>query len=289
MEKNSCSLKLANEKPNHSHFGNGLSFYCSILDEICQEEDIKIQWLSNNWLALLEKNGQHKFIMGHKFDINSAIAAAIADDKYATFDVLRQAKIPVIEHALLYEPGDLERHAENHNSLDYVETYLAEHDNHIVIKPNNGARGINVFQIITPDQIPPVLKKIFHQSYSASMCPFYDILREFRVILLDNEARLVYDKVRGKDWRFNLQQGARAVDVEDEGLRRYLVELAQRAARALGLRFCSVDIIETAEHERLVMEINSGVMTEHYLEQHPDKYDKVKHIYRDAVRAMFRP
>ncbi len=62
---------------------------------------------------------------------------------------------------LLYEPGDLERHAENRNSLDYVETYLAEHDNHIVIKPNNGARGINVFQIITPDQIPPVLKKIF--------------------------------------------------------------------------------------------------------------------------------
>ena len=51
------------------------------------------------------------------------------------------------------------------------------------------------------------------------------------VILLDNEARLVYDKVRGKDWRFNLQQGARAVDVEDEGLRKYLVELAQRAAR----------------------------------------------------------
>ena len=43
-------------------------------------------------------------------------------------------KIPVIEHAPLYEPGDLERHAENRNSLDYVETYLAEHDNHIVIK-----------------------------------------------------------------------------------------------------------------------------------------------------------
>lgn len=287
MEKNSCPLKLANEKPNHSHFGNGLSFYCSILDEICQEEDIKIQWLSNDWLALLEKNGQRKFIMGHKFDLNPAIAGAIADDKYATFDVLRQAKIPVIEHALLYEPSNLEQHAEGRNSLDYVEKYLAEHDDHIVIKPNNGARGINVFQITAPDQIPPALKRVFHQSYSASMCPFYDMSHEYRVILLDGEARLVIDKIRGKDWRFNLQQGARSVDVEDEGLRRCLVELARQAAGALGLRFCSVDIIETAEHERLVMEINSGVMTEHYLEQHPDKYAEIKQIYWDAVKRMF--
>ena len=267
--------------------GEKRSFYYDILNDICQESGIKILWLSNNWLAVLEKDDVRKLVMGHKFDLNSAVASATADDKYATFEVLRQAKLPIIQHALLYEPGNMAHFVEGRNSLDYIKNYLIEHSNHIVIKPNNGTCGTNVLQIRKPEEILPAIEKIFHQSYSASMCPFYEVLHEYRVVLLDEEARLVYKKERGEDWRFNLQKGARAVKVSDQALKENLGALAKRAAKALGLRFCSVDIIETTSREWLIMEVNSGVMIERYLRQNPAEYAKVRQIYADAVKKMF--
>lgn len=269
-----------------THFGNGLSQYTKILNEICLAEGIEITWVSNHWTAILEKAHERHFIMGHKFDLNPGVAELIADDKFATFEVLTHSLVPVAEHALLYSADNTEAYARHYQSDDYLKQYLAQHGT-IVLKPNNGARGINVFRVKNFDEAKAALAKIFYQCESASMCPYYEILREYRLIMLDGEERLAYAKERGEDWRFNLQQGARAVEIKDEKLHQKLLQLAKDSVKALDLRFCSVDIIETDDHQLLVLEVNSGVMTEHYLEQHPESDDKIKQIYRDAIRKMF--
>lgn len=281
------STEISQQKLPTDQSDRGLSFYCSILNDICQEENITITWLSNGWLALLEQNDKRHFVMGYKFDLNPAIAADIADDKFATFDVLSCANIPVIHHALLYEIDCAAACAQGMNSLDYVRNFMAKYDQHIVIKPNNGTRGSNVYEIRDEVELEPALKQIFHQSFSASMCPFYRIKHEYRLIMLDDEVKIAYRKERGDDWRFNLRYGAKACEIKDEMLYRKLVEIAIHATRAVGLRFCSVDIIETADHELLVLEVNSGVMVDGYLTQHPDKYKDVYGMYRQAVQKMF--
>ena len=263
------------------------SDYHQILEEICQEESIKLTWLSSDWLGQLEKSGQYRYILGHKFDLNSGAALQVADDKYATFEVLRKSGVPIINHQILYEAQNHETYVQGRNSLAYVMDFFNQHQQHIVLKPNVGQCGHNVYQITQSEQIAPALKKIFHQSMSASMCPFYEIKHEYRVILLDEEARLVYQKTRGKDWRFNLSQGATAQPVQDQLFQQCLVCLAQKAAKALNLRFCSVDIIDTVQHELLIMEVNSGVMTSGYLEQHPEQYADVEAMYHDAIVKMF--
>lgn len=274
-------------KPTPTSSGGGLSSYCIILNDICQEENINLTWLSNNWLALLERNGQQRFIMGYKFDLNSAIAAGIADDKFATFDVLSNAKIPVVRHALLYEPGNNDVCARGKNSLGYVQDFFIKHHEHIVIKPNNGTRGMNVHEISQTADIEPALREVFHQSYSASMCPFYQIKREYRLIMLDGEEKISYYKERCNDWRFNLGHGAIAYEITNEALHQKLLKIAQGAVRAIGLRFCSVDIIETTNHELLVLEVNSGVMTRKFLSQYPERHPDVYKMYHEAVKKMF--
>lgn len=137
--------------------------------------------------------------------------------------------------------------------------------------------------------------EVFQQSFSASMCPFYNIAHEYRVIMLDGEARLIYQKNRQDDnWKFNLSQGATVSRVDAEDLRQELTGLAQRAARAIGLRFCSVDIIRDAEgHNLLIIEINSGVATAHYLEQFQKiiskskRFTATRYLRCFARRAIF--
>lgn len=265
---------------------SGALSYSAILSEICQEEKIDLSSVSTGWVRILERGDQRRFIVGYKFGLNSAAAGLIAGDKFATFEVLTEAEIPVIKHHILYEETNQAKFALGKSGPEYIAGFLEKYGE-IVIKPNNGTKGDGVMRARSLNEAMAALPIVFHQSYSASICPFYKVRREYRVIMLDGQARLTYAKERGEDWRFNLEQGARAVLIQDVGILARLSEIAERVTQAMGLRFCSVDIIETEVGEWLVMEVNSGVMIRKFLRQHPEQRELVKEIYREAIRKMF--
>jgi len=260
--------------------------YDQMLYQICEEEGIKLRFLSRNWMKRLEKDGQVRFIMGYKFGLNPQAAGLVADDKFATFEALSYAGIPVIQHEILYEFDNQSNFALGCNSLEYVLGLWRKWGGQMVIKANKGTCGRQVFKITQPDQLIEVLPKVFKQSYSASLCPFYNIKHEYRIVLLDGEEKLSYMKSKSSEDWFNLVIGAKA-DPIPAAKHQQILNLAQRAAREIGLRFGSVDTIETVDGELMVLEINSGVMAQHYVEQHPDDYPKVKEMYRAAIRKMF--
>ena len=51
--------------------------------------------------------------------------------------------------------------------------------------------------------------------------------------------------------------------------------------------FYSIDIIKTTSNQFYVMEINSGVMIENFIDQQTDGYQRAKAIYKEAVMGMF--
>ena len=165
-----------------------------IIAEICKENDIKYQFLSKDWIIMLEKNGKTKFITGYKFDLNSHGIGLIADDKYALYDVLKHKNIPIIEHKIVYRKTNKNDYAIGCNTYEYVKEYFKQNNNNIVVKPNNGTCGNNVFKITDINQIDDILDKVFVNNYSISICPFYDIKHEYRVIMLDGESKLLYAK-----------------------------------------------------------------------------------------------
>lgn len=167
-----------------------------ILIEICNEENIRYKYLSKDWIIMLEKNGITKFISGYKFDLNSHGIGLIVDDKYALYEVLKQKNIPVIEHKIVYNKTNQLDYAKGCNTYEYVKEYFEKNNKHIVIKPNNGTCGKNVFNITNVNEIDSVLDKIFAKNFSISICPFYTIKNEYRIIMLDGESKLVYKKYR---------------------------------------------------------------------------------------------
>lgn len=90
------------------------------------------------------------------------------------------------------------------------------------------------------------------------------------------------------DWRFNLAKGAKAsMEIEKEDL----IEINKILEKVNELfnheGFYSIDIIKTTSNQFYVMEINSGVMIENFIDQQTDGYQRAKAIYKEAVMGMF--
>jgi glutathione synthase/RimK-type ligase-like ATP-grasp enzyme len=71
------------------------------------------------------------------------------------------------------------------------------------------------------------------------------------------------------NWRHNLDSGAEPELLEQGEVREACVEIAVQAAKAIGIRFGSIDIVQV-DGALNILEINSGAMMEALSRQHPD-------------------
>lgn len=88
------------------------------------------------------------------------------------------------------------------------------------------------------------------------------------------------------NWKHNLGRGSKAALVEDESIRSGIVSIVNMVIEKMNIKFASVDIAQCRDGYR-VLEINSGVMMDHFLQQSEDTYRITKEIYREAILRMF--
>jgi len=93
--------------------------------------------------------------------------------------------------------------------------------------------------------------------------------------LVENRDRAALDAVplpgqrHVLSWRHNLDSGARPELLEQGKIREACIEIAVQAAKAIGIRFGSIDVIQV-DGAWKILEINSGVMMEALGKQQPD-------------------
>lgn len=297
-----------------------LRAFNDIIKEICKEKDIEYQELSDDWIIKLKKNNKIRFIVGYKFDLNTQALSEICNDKYALYTVLSSENLPIIESQILFK-----------NEEQNLEKYFDLYGKNVVIKPNNGTCGNNVIHAKNLEELKLAYEKILQRNNSVVICPFYNILSEYRVIYLRNK-KYIYKKVKPQvigdgihninellkkfnefyyknpehlkndmfdlnyipyegeiieyEWRFNLSKGAKiekTSDYENE----ILSKMADKIAEILDLKFVSIDIIKNSDNKFMVMEINSGVMTENLIKQSNNGKEIAKEIYSEAINQMF--
>lgn len=172
------------------------SSYHNIIKGICEELNIQFTLLSRNWIIMLEKDNKRKYITGYKFDLNTQGTSNIIDDKYALYEVLIKNNIPIIKHSIIYNSDNNNSYAQGYNDYSKVLSFFKKHNNHIVIKSNTGTCGNQVYNITREKDIITVLKNLFVNNYSISICPYYDIENEYRAIVLKNKVLLIYKKIK---------------------------------------------------------------------------------------------
>lgn len=168
----------------------------NIIKEICYEKDIKYKTISKDWIVVLEKNGITRYISGYKFDLNKHALGTLLDDKYATYELLKNYNFPVISHDIVYPSSNNNYYAIGSNNVEFLKSLFFKYNKDIVLKINGGTCGINVEHIKNIDELIDKYKSLTSKYNSLSICPFYQIENEYRAIVLNNDIELLYKKVK---------------------------------------------------------------------------------------------
>ncbi len=287
------------------------------LTELCEEENIKFDSFSENWIFRLEKNNVVKFITGFKFPNNDMSVAEICNDKVGLSNILDFYNIENVKHIPIFDY--------DYKNIDDAFFYdILEKHGKIVIKENRGTCGRNIFIYDNIKDIRNKLEEMLKTEYLVAISPFHKIEFEYRMIMLNNKPEIIYgkkvkhvvgdgvksiyelcvdnnitteflekgfpekipkkkEKVQLSNFH-NLSKYGEFFAVDDEVILKKLSKIATEVTRNLGINFCSVDIVDTLEGLK-VLEVNSGVMAETYGSY--GNYENVKEMYRKAVLSCF--
>ena len=164
--------------------------------DICNELGIKCTILSKDWVFMLEKNSITRFFVSSKSSLNDHALGEILDDKYALYCVLKEKRLPVVEYNIVYGENNHNSYAIGCNFFEYVKEYFYNNNQDIVLKPNCGTCGIDVYRVRDVNELNNIYHLLINKYYSISMSPFYHIKNEYRFILFDGEVRNSYKKYK---------------------------------------------------------------------------------------------
>jgi glutathione synthase/RimK-type ligase-like ATP-grasp enzyme len=247
---------------------------------------LAFETFGHGWVVRLGDGTRRRHVFGYDFEINSATAAKIAGDKAATAALLEREGVACVEHRLFLRP-DVAPAGLTGNDRDAMVGFAVDHGWQVVCKSNAGTGGKHVYRVASEEELDEAVAAVFAVHHAVALAPYLQVDGEHRVVMLDGMPQLVYEKHPAEgEWRHNLGLGGRAVDVDDGPLKVELAALADTAMRAVGLRFGAVDVVGAGGENR-VLEVNAGVMMEHYGRSSEARRRLVGEIYDRAVGAMF--
>jgi glutathione synthase/RimK-type ligase-like ATP-grasp enzyme len=268
-------------QPSEAAMAESTRIFVDAVKRYCARHEIAVETRSQGWLIVMQRGSRRYFALGYDVGLNSAIAHRIANDKGATAEVLEIAGIACVPHTVFLNPA-LDEHIPQPGSWQAMLELLEKHPEGIVIKPNEGTSGKSVFLVSTRPKLERAAAEIFSSHLTLAISPYVEIEEEVRVVVIDELALVVYRKQRGPNWRHNLDAGARPVLLEQGNAREACVAIAVRAAKAIGIRFASVDVVSVGG-SWLILEINSGVMMEALGKLHPELVDAAYSAALDRV------
>lgn len=167
-----------------------MSFIEEVLTKICDEEKISLEKYCDGYCFKLSKNNNFTFIYDNIFELNSASTYKILKDKSAVFEILTNNNIPSVEHFFYMQNSN--SNTEIINSLNNkLKTYK-----NLVLKYNEGMSGNDVYLINNSQDLQTKAEYILKKFNSLTASPFYNIEHEYRVIILNGEVKIVFDKIR---------------------------------------------------------------------------------------------
>lgn len=257
--------------------------YLKMIQHSVKSLGITFEEITPNFVYRVADGAKSFVMVDAEIGLNSSASTIIAMSKSLTYDVLRKANIPAVEHIYLAHPDS------KFSSLDpypLAERYFRKFNEQVVVKQDNGAQGNHVYKVTEMEDLHKKLEVLFSLQLNGAIGPYYEAELEYRIVTFNHRARVFLGKQRVHSWKHNLINGAVAVEVQDEAKREALAELASQTTKAMGLDFCSVDILETNQGLR-VMEVNHKVMLDEYRKQNPGEVTGLSELYREVILQRF--
>ena len=167
---------------------------------------------------------------------NSARAVELCDDKMTTALTLANNGIPMpktLPGLLCYD----EKAPLNENALHIAAEELGYP---LIVKSSFGSMGTGVFRADDFSQLKYAAGRLKMQSHLFQQYIKESEGRDIRVIVIGGKAVAAMERVSGGDFRSNIAAGGKGRRIE---LPVRAKEIAEKAARILGLDYCGADIL----------------------------------------------
>lgn len=169
-------------------------FFVKTIRELCSDLNIECEFLSQDWIGQLKKDGKSCLTYGYNFSLNDSATIEIARDKVATHMVLKKMGIPSVPHHLVLAPNLVNQISQQEGSFLTSLNIAKELNFPIVCKDNKGAGGNSVFLAKNQIDLESYLIRIWQTQGGAALSPFFEIDKEFRCYILDNKIHILYSK-----------------------------------------------------------------------------------------------
>ena len=296
-----------------------------IITEICNEKGIEKKDISYEWITILKKGDIQKKIVNYKIDANSSISEKIANDKYSTYEVLKNYNIPIVEHTVLFNENIMPEYVFVNDDYNVL-----KNNDKVVIKVNESSQGKDVFLCDYSKQKLKIVKELFAKGEkSVSVCPYKEIIYEYRAFYVYGKIEYIYKKqkpfvigdgistikelidknlkylkspLKNIDlnyipkleekiivgWKHNLSEGAIPIVIDkfDNDYKK-IEDIALKTAKAIGLNMAAIDIIITKNKEMFVLEVNPNFGISKFCEIIPEGYGKMKKLYSKVLDKIF--
>ena len=249
----------------------------ALMRDFCAEMGIKMEKLSYDLILQLTKGDKVRHITGTRFDLNGEASGDIACDKYATYEVLSSQNIPMIKHVMVFNPANRNRYIGDEGIWMTVVSEFLKYGS-LVVKPNYGCEGQGVQLCHTLKETETAITKLFKTESSISICPYYDIKKEYRTFYLDGKVYLIY----GKTKPFVIGNGNLAVGELVEKLNLPDKHVVQENLKSLDLEY--VPAVDEKVEISWKHNLSGGAIPT--LLEKGDLYDKIEELAIKAGKAI---
>lgn len=221
--------------------------------------------------------------------------ARLCKDKEHQYECLQsKVNLPKTIGFLDYNTDEKYKKYLSHDSADkIIDAIETEFGYPVVLKPNHGALGMNVFFCKHREHAAKALEMIFNKEiqgydYVAIAQQFIKPKQEFRVICFDGQPVLCYERVFGqaefgaKYWE--TEQG-KALALDTDGLAARAAKEFAPALNLPGLRYVGLDIILDENDQLFLIELNSGPQVNHFIENNGD--EPIIDMYETVLKQYF--
>jgi glutathione synthase/RimK-type ligase-like ATP-grasp enzyme len=130
------------------------------------------------------------FIYGYNFPNNNAAAEKICNDKSGLSNILEYKNIPTFKYYFFMN---------KYFEFSEIKKIFNQNNNDVVIKPNNGTAGNDVYRCKTLASLKKYVDFIDTHYASFVVSKFYNYENEYRVIIYNQEIFTIYKKQRQGD------------------------------------------------------------------------------------------
>jgi len=149
--------------------------------------------------------------------------------------------------------------AESRACAESIRQIAAQNNQTLVIKPLFGSQGLGVRKLQAHEPLPVPMQQFvdgvyyLQQLIETPMIAGKDAPHDYRVFVINGKVVAAMKRI-GASWVNNVAAGGRCEVAEQN---QSMIELALKAAAAVAIDYCGVDIIQAVNGDYYVLEVNS--------------------------------